>query len=230
MADERGQDRSSLDIGGLSAGDLSLAFANTAEWHAGPNPEERLTSYSSAVTWGRQVGVLSEGEAKSLLARARATAGGEEQALGRIISLREAVYRIFAAVAHDRSVDPSDLEILNEEIAEALRHLRLVALPRPASRAEPPGEPADLQPFAWTWVDVESHPTSLLWPVARAASMLLTSPRLARVRECAGDPCGWLFLDLTKNGSRRWCDMADCGNRAKARRYRERKRAKLEIG
>jgi predicted RNA-binding Zn ribbon-like protein len=62
----------------------------------------------------------------------------------------------------------------------------------------------------------------MLWPVVRAAAALATSPQLARVRECAGTDCGWLFLDASKAGRRRWCSMEVCGNRAKARRYRER--------
>jgi len=76
---------------------------------------------------------------------------------------------------------------------------------------------------------MEDELTSLLWPVARAATALLTSSDLARVRECADDACGWLFLDHSRNGSRRWCDMADCGNRAKARRYRERRKEESAI-
>ena len=59
----------------------------------------------------------------------------------------------------------------------------------------------------------------------RSAAELLTSPDLPLVRECAGYDCGWLFMDTTKNRSRRWCDMATCGNRAKGRRHYERRRA-----
>src|ERR671930_579256 len=67
--------------------------------------------------------------------------------------------------------------------------------------------------FAWVADDV-------LAPVVWSAAELLTSGPLERVRECPGDDtCGWLFLDTSRNGSRRWCDMRTCGNRAKARRY-----------
>ena len=65
----------------------------------------------------------------------------------------------------------------------------------------------------------------MLWPVARSAADLLTSDDLGRVRECAGERCNWLFIDRSKNHSRRWCDMQDCGNVAKVRRYRSRKQA-----
>jgi predicted RNA-binding Zn ribbon-like protein len=204
-------------------GNICLDFANTVEWHAGPDPEERLTSYSVAVHWGREQGILSDAQERSLLAKARAHPEHEKEAMRRIIALREAVYRIFSAVAHLRLPESADLETLNAELIEASAHLRLVVAAAGPSHEVSPG-PEGRPGFDWAWTGTEKDLTSLLWPVARAATVLLTSPQLAQVRECAGDPCGWLFLDLSKNGSRRWCDMADCGNRAKARRYRARKK------
>lgn len=187
-----------------------------------------MTSYAVAVGWARRTGILDDAQAESLLAQARARPAEEREALERVIALREAVYHIFSAAACDRSPDPSDLQILNTELRGALAHLRVDAPPAaPTAPLEglgvTPGT-GGTQRFDWTWTGVADDLTSLLWPVAREAADLLTSPQLSRVRECAGHPCGWLFLDRSKNGSRRWCDMADCGNRAKARRYRERKK------
>ena len=66
----------------------------------------------------------------------------------------------------------------------------------------------------------------MLWPVVQSAVDLMTSPELDRVGQCADDRgCGWLFVDTTKNRSRRWCDMRDCGNRAKARRHYAKKKS-----
>jgi predicted RNA-binding Zn ribbon-like protein len=206
------------------ATDISLDFANTAEWHAGPNPEERLTSYGKAVEWAQRVGILTDAQAQSLFVRAGTHPGKQADALLRIIALREAVYRIFSAVAHDRPPSCTDLEILNTELGPALAHLRLVPAADSGQETAVLTGAAEPRRFAWSWSGVEDDLTSLLWPVARAASSLLSSPELARVRECADDTCGWLFLDISRNASRRWCDMADCGNRAKARRYRERKK------
>jgi predicted RNA-binding Zn ribbon-like protein len=79
--------------------------------------------------------------------------------------------------------------------------------------------------FTWEWVHPESSLDSMLWPVTRAASELLTSDDLAYVRRCASESCGWLFLDKTKNHRRRWCEMKTCGNRDKARRYYQRQKA-----
>ena len=82
----------------------------------------------------------------------------------------------------------------------------------------------------FTWEPATEGATSLdwpLWPVVWSAVELLTADALRRVLECANDPCGWLFVDLSRNRSRRWCDMRDCANKVKARRHHARtKRAR----
>ena len=75
----------------------------------------------------------------------------------------------------------------------------------------------------WTWTD-EDVLDRMLWPVVRSSAELLVEGDLTRVRQCHGEQCGWLFVDMTKNRSRRWCDMGDCGNLAKVRRFRSRHR------
>ena len=82
------------------ARDVSLEFANTVDWHAGSNPEERLTGYVKAVEWAEREGVLSEGQARRLMARAQAHPAQQTEALQRIIAFREAIYRLFSAVSH----------------------------------------------------------------------------------------------------------------------------------
>ena len=124
--------------------------------------------------------------------------------------LREALYRIFTAHADGRDPAAEDLALLNRALALAMPHLQLSA------RAGT---------FAWEWDEDALDLHRLLWPVARSAADLLTSDDLVRVRECAGEHCNWLFIDRSKNNSRRWCDMQDCGNVAKVRRYRSRKQA-----
>ncbi|MCE5252638.1 MAG: CGNR zinc finger domain-containing protein [Actinomycetia bacterium] len=217
-------------------GNVSLDFANTVEWHAGPNPEERLTSYAAALDWGLKHGLLTDSQVQVLREKAQTCPGDEAEALRRIVALREAVYRIFSALSHRAPLASADLETLNAELTEALPHVRLVVtegfgaageMGAAGQGAGPPTAERDagsLPGFEWAWTGMEDHLTSLLWPVARSATDLLTSRQLVQVRECADDACGWLFLDTTKNASRRWCDMADCGNRAKARRYRARRK------
>jgi predicted RNA-binding Zn ribbon-like protein len=177
------------------AGRLSLDFANTVGSRGVPMPNERLTDPAALVAWGAETGILSS-----------AAGGASETVLARAVALREAVYRIFSRVAAERAADPADLAVLNGVLGEAEMHV---------TRRD--------RAFARGWAPPE-RPEHILWAVAADAADLLTGPMLHRVGECAGEHCGWLFLDESKNGSRRWCDMRDCGNRAKARRHYQRQR------
>jgi predicted RNA-binding Zn ribbon-like protein len=76
----------------------------------------------------------------------------------------------------------------------------------------------------WEWPAEEADLRQVLWPVIQSAAELVTSPDVARIRECGAPDCNWLFLDHSRGGRRKWCDMSTCGNRAKARRYYERHR------
>jgi predicted RNA-binding Zn ribbon-like protein len=124
--------------------------------------------------------------------------------VARARALREAIYRIFRAAVQHWEAAPDDLEVLNRELSRARAHEALVA---------------DGRRVGYAWKS-DGELDRLLWPVARSAAELLTGELLARVSQCGGDDCHWLFLDTSKNRSRRWCDMADCGNRAKVRRFR----------
>jgi predicted RNA-binding Zn ribbon-like protein len=132
------------------------------------------------------------------------------RALAQAVALREALYDTFTAVARQSAPAPADLNTLNHHLAGALARARVAA---------------QGDGFAWQW---EEGPAldRMLWPVARAAADLLTAPEVSRVGQCADDRgCGWLFLDMSRNHSRRWCAMNDCGNRAKARRHYRKHRA-----
>lgn len=192
-------------------GRLCLEFSNTVEWHAGPEPGERLNSYQDLVDWGQQVGLVSGAERDSLARAAERRPGAAQAVYERAIALREAIFHTLEAHAHEATPDPGDLATLNAELPGALAQARLWHT----------GERYDL---AW---ELEGEALDgLLGPIAYSAASLLATPELLeRVGQCADDRgCGWLFLDMTKNRSRRWCDMKDCGNRAKARRHYERTR------
>src|SRR5579884_2172286 len=100
-----------------------------------------------------------------------------------------------------------DLKLLNMRLSEAMAQARIVP---------------DTQGYKWDWVRDEQALDRILWPVVRSAADLLTSEKLPDVRACAAEDCRWLFLDISKNHSRRWCDMQTCGNQAKARRHYQR--------
>jgi predicted RNA-binding Zn ribbon-like protein len=197
----------------LSGGALCLDFANT--WGDRERPEEeRLRSYPDLLAFALQTGTLTADEAARLAGRAGREPGEAAAALARAVELREALYRIFSAGAAEaagatgRGPEAADLERLNAALPEALSHLRL----------EPRG-----RELVWAWAAADDPLEAPLWPVVRSAAELLTAEERRRVRECGGGACTWLFLDHSRNRSRRWCSMETCGNRAKARRHYRRR-------
>ena len=78
--------------------------------------------------------------------------------------------------------------------------------------------------FGWEF-DAEADLARPAWSIARSAVEILTGELYDLVRECAADDCAWLFIDTSRNHSRRWCSMSSCGNRAKVHQFRQRKRA-----
>jgi predicted RNA-binding Zn ribbon-like protein len=123
----------------------------------------------------------------------------------RALELRDALYSVFSCVASGKAPPEDDLDVLNGELCEALAKLDLES------------------GLTWVLAETDERERALMM-IALSGAALLTSSERSRVRECADDTCGWLFLDLSKNRSRRWCSMSDCGNLAKARRFQERKR------
>ena len=150
-------------------------------------------------------------EALRLAREAAARPEAAQAVLHRAIDVREALYRLFLAVAIGGVADPADLSTLNEAYGAAMAHARVIA---------------ESERFAWGWASDRYGLDRVLWPVARSAAELLTSEELRRVKACGDrEGCGWLFLDTSKNSSRRWCSMEVCGTQAKLRRYRARRRS-----
>lgn len=219
------------DMPNLVGGALCLDFVNTVDPRHAADRRDYLDSYPALAAWGRhaatagadrdeQPGVAAVGE----LAGAGEVAGvvspagtGDSLEAGRVlrraIRLREALYPLFRGAAQGEPPDPDDLGVLQAELTRALPHLRIGWSPAGFAREWEHGRPVLDQ---------------VLWPVSWSAAELLTHGPIDRVRECPGQGnCGWLFLDLTKNASRRWCDMRVCGNRAKARRHYTRTRQEV---
>jgi predicted RNA-binding Zn ribbon-like protein len=189
----------------FDAGELCLDFANTNEWHASENPVEHLNSFVDLISWGEQARLISAEAAESL--RQQAFEGPEKTmpAFEGAIRLREAVYRIFSRRYAGEPVPTDALKELNFVVQQALAHLQLI--------------PEDGR-MVWEWTPGNQGIDIILWSVGRSAAELLTSEKADWVRECEDDRgCGYLFIDQSKNHSRRWCSMESCGNRAKARRH-----------
>ena len=190
---------------------LCLDFTNTVQDRS-TSPRELLNSYSDLLLWGQEGDILTENEAHHLRKEATRRPQEAEAVRQRAVDLREALYRIFLAVTRDSSPAQADLHTLNTEFSKAMSQACIV--------------PAKDVDFTWDWLDKEKALDRVLWPLARLAADLLTSAELDDVRVCAAEDCNWLFLDTSKNRSRRWCDMKSCGNRAKVRKhYKQKKQA-----
>lgn len=158
--------------------------------------------------------VLTDQEAQYLLERATQDTADATRVLQRAVEVREAIFRIFKAVAEDELPEDGDLVTLSQMVAEAQQHARIV-----------PG----VGEFRWDWVDKAYDLDCMLWPIVRSAADYLVSDDLDTVRVCASDSCNWLFIDTSKNHSRRWCNMKSCGNREKARRFYTRKKSSSAV-
>jgi predicted RNA-binding Zn ribbon-like protein len=192
----------------LTGGDLALDLANTRERRPTAAPEEHLRGYADLVAWGVQAKAIGPQQAARLRVLAARRPQPARAALARALELREAVFGLFSALTDSRPLPPALLARLNASLPPAMAELRLT----PESTGA-----------AWTWNETP-HLDRILWPVARAAAELLTSTGRERVRKCAARDCDWLFLDQSRNATRRWCDMTICGNREKARRFQDRSR------
>ena len=194
-------EQTSVEAMDLAGGDICLDFVNTASGRDAGPLREKLRVYGDLVTWAERVEVAGPERGKRLREAASASPEAAAAVLARARALREAMFRLFARAPTD-----ADLRLVGDEAGRASAERRLIG---------------DGEGYGFAWPESDRL-EQLLWPVALSAVDLLTSEDRVRVKECAAENCNWLFLDKSRNRSRRWCDMAVCGNRAKARRFRER--------
>ena len=181
-------------------GNLALDFTNTLHSHGESDPGDDLKTAADLVEWAAQTGLLRDKDTHKL-GRTHA----DQARFRRALALRELLYEIFSRAATGKRPQPQAVRNFQSFYQNAIRH-------------------------------AEFHPVAdhyrLMWPastcplerisqeIARSAAELLTSEALTRVRQCSGESCSWLFVDNSRNGMRRWCDMKACGNREKVRRFR----------
>ncbi len=194
----------------LTANWLCLDFANTLDNRLTEDIHDNLNSYDDFVALSRQAGLVTDAGAEHFLRDARRNPEEAREVLLRARDLREVMYRIFLAIAEGAHPAAADLHALNVALTRVMAHARIV----PHNSG-----------FVWGWEEEERVLDSLLWPIIRSAADLLTSSELEGVRVCAAEECSWLFLDTSKNHTRRWCSMKSCGNRAKARRHYKKEKA-----
>jgi predicted RNA-binding Zn ribbon-like protein len=204
----------------LIGGRLCLDFINTVDGRKRDSPRresgsadsvlgDKLVEYSDLVEWSRHSGIVTATEAERLIQASKRNVDEAKDVFDRAIALREALYRICKAIITGRRPQTVDLETVNDELLGARTHERLTH---------------GAHGFTWEWVGGEAALDRMLWSIAHSAAELLTTGDFSRLRECCGEECGWLFEDTSRNRSRQWCDMQDCGNLAKVRRYRTRQR------
>jgi predicted RNA-binding Zn ribbon-like protein len=207
-APARGHDRDHSHPFDLDGGHLALDFANTLEGRFDETPRELLRTYADLVHFAEASGLLAMEAAERLHAAAAQRPDHAAQALAAARTLREALFGVFSALAAEQAPPPDALATLNAALKAALPHGQVTH---------------DQVAGIWVWAWEETGDLSApLWPVAHAAAELLIHGPLDRLRECAADDCGWLFIDTTRNRARRWCSMQTCGNRAKVQQFRAR--------
>ncbi|MBR0667630.1 hypothetical protein GXW71_24965 [Roseomonas hellenica] len=188
------------------SGHVALDLANTISWRDSPAEIDHLARFEDAMAWCREAGILAPRAARRVADACRAAPALRDRILTDLRRLRGIVYAIGGAIA-DGTVPP-----------EAPR-AALVAMLRNAL-AGAVLEPAVPEPLRLSFAEAEPR-AAVIGPLAWAALDLFRQDLAGRLKQCPPDDCRWLFLDTTKNRSRRWCDMASCGNRAKVHRHRQ---------
>jgi predicted RNA-binding Zn ribbon-like protein len=211
----------------LSGGHPALDLVNSLDNRfRADGPNENLVQYTDLLRFLVESDLLDPQRIRLLNKAASGKAA--EQVLREVKELREATAAVFYAAMEERTPAHSDVQTLERYFVEVSRH-RELHWNASSDRAGPAPVPADDHTpahLAWQWSpQAESDPNLPLWLLAQSVSDILLSSDAARVRTCAVDTCRWLFLDTSKNHTRRWCNMKVCGNRMKARRFQARRDA-----
>ena len=184
--------------------DLCLAYANTLFWRGSERPTEKLHGIDDLCAWIESAEGVPAGAVQPIRTWAHENPRKAAGLFAGAIALREALFRAFSAVAGGRPVRDAEFGVLRAALAEA-----------------PPRRELAREHGRSGWRVPAPRPLigELLAPVLWSAGDLLLAGARRRVRQCANDKCLWLFVDESKSGTRRWCDMTSCGNRAKAQRH-----------
>jgi len=194
----------------LIAGHPALDLVNTLDWRfrEEPPPEELLKGWDDLARFTEQSDLMSNVQVRRLLRNVGESKGA--QIVAAVRELREAAARVLYAALGGDDPPASSIKLLEHYFREAResQHLSWDGDKLAWELAQPPA-PAELP----------------LWMLALCVAELATSDQMQTLRECGNPECRWLFLDTSKNHTRRWCDMKICGNRMKARRFKAQHRA-----
>jgi len=192
----------------LLGGRLCLDFINTLDWRGTDTPVEFLNTYRDLIIWSQHVGMCSHKDSRPLKMQAERSIAEARNVQRRAIRLREILHRIFSNISRNKNPLKKDLADFNQHLSGSMKDSQIVRFKNG---------------YAW---DTNGNKARLDWilnPIIRSAAEVLVSDELQNIKSCADPACGWLFLDVSRNKRRRWCDMQDCGNRAKASRFYRKK-------
>lgn len=192
----------------LTAGCLCLDFANTLDNRVSGQPKEKLNRFDDLVQFGGESGVFTLAECRKLRKEGEEKQEEAKRCFEGAVELREVIYRVLSAAAEGEKVEEADATAFNQAVRRVNGETRLA----PVSGKH-----------AWGWVEENSGVERLLGRIVRSAVELLTSEEIRRVKRCGAEKCAWLFLDRSRSGNRRWCEMRTCGSRQKAKAYYQRK-------
>jgi predicted RNA-binding Zn ribbon-like protein len=190
------------------AGNRVVDFHNTVAWPPRGKSNERLNRPADLVRWGAESGIITSDEARRLRAYCIRNGSRSRAELAATHRLRDVVHDLLSALVDRHAPSNASIDQLNEH----LKKLR------------------STQRIEWGhgelhWTTVAGKGTNVIVNrITLRAAELVTSDDLQRLRRCGNPRCGWLFLDTTRNGMRKWCSMAECGSRAKSKRYYERRK------
>jgi predicted RNA-binding Zn ribbon-like protein len=189
------------------AGDPALDLVNTVDWTSHGPEQERLDTFEQLTRWAEGAGVIDAAEGRRLRRSSEEHPQDGAAALAYAHRARGILRELFGAIARGESGEPQ-LARFNPLLRDALRGLEI---------GREGGRDAR---YRWRWRGEDADPRSPLWRVLWSAASLLRSNEVGSVRVCDGDDCGWMYVDRSRNGLRRWCQMRTCGTREKTRRRR----------
>jgi len=191
----------------LDGGTLCLDYVNSVHDRRHEPLQDYLKNVQDLIAWSERVAIVDGRGRRRLETMAADNSRKGRSFFSDALALRELLYRIFFAITAGKKIVPADISQYNTHLSRHFSHIRLIL---------------DAERYAETWDFPQDSFFQITAPIVKDAHALLLSPGLERVKECPN--CGWLFLDTTKNGKRRWCSMKNCGNSVKALEWYYRKK------
>jgi predicted RNA-binding Zn ribbon-like protein len=192
------------------AGDPALDLVNTVDWTSRGMEDERLTDFDRLTRWAEGAGVLPPRTGAALRRKVAAKPREAEGGYRAAVRARQVLQRVFSAIAEGKPAG-EELDDFNRLLGHALEHMRMV-----------PASGGGGRKLRLGWEQLETRLDAVIWPVLWSAASLIASEDASRIRICGGADCGWMYVDRSRNGLRRWCQMETCGTREKSRRRYQR--------